>query len=203
MVTARGSPSGMATTTRVMDTNKWFKNGETLHAMGSGCSGEGAQVTTLTTVLTDNTANVSTAAARPSLPIISANQPNFTWRGVSAGLPRVAMANLPAKELTPTLMISTRPSPSVTLVPLMKKGSCAGDFFIISVSPVTADSSHFRSCPWRNTPSAAIDIPAATNMTSPTTNSEISTDVFTPFRITSTSFLDCSADISSNFLALL
>ena len=27
--------SGMATTTRVMDTNKWFKNGETLHAMGS------------------------------------------------------------------------------------------------------------------------------------------------------------------------
>mmetsp|Transcript_4769 Transcript_4769/g.13708 ORF Transcript_4769/g.13708 Transcript_4769/m.13708 type:complete len:259 (+) Transcript_4769:3629-4405(+) len=178
MVTAKGRPSGTATTRMVT-------------AKMKNCSGpsenlEMGKPRFSTIHLIMRTTKQSSATAKPTLPMAPASTVSFSCRGVSAASPTTSAMVWPHSLCTPTADTSILPSPSVTWVPQRMKGRSS---FLRSGSdsPVRDASSTTKPCPLMYNPSAVTLSPVSSSSTSPTTSSSLPTNCSTPLRSTFTS----------------
>lgn len=187
-VTARGRPSGIATTTTVIPIIKKLKISSkcspVFHLFSNPLS---------TANLISITRTIEHAATNPNFPISSAILVSLIYSGVSSGSLYRSRADIfPTQELSPTTVIRSLPSPVKIFVPdiITQDGTsclpavffdpsainssllaihCANTYFFIgSVSPVIADSSVVNSEASRTYPSAGISIPSINTTMSPT-----------------------------------
>ncbi|GAM26530.1 hypothetical protein SAMD00019534_097050, partial [Acytostelium subglobosum LB1] len=137
MVTAKGRPSGTATTMIVMAPI-------TMVVTSLAASFGMSLLSTLISMkyLGMMMSNNRTAAVIPNFPMLPARWASFFWSGVSSDSTRRDIMVLPLKELTPTAVTIILPKPSRTWLPEMKNGSWPSLPFLIGLdSPVMDDSS--------------------------------------------------------------
>ena len=211
-VTAKGRPSGTATTT--MDTAMTAK--ATTFSTASPASRPPSESDCRTKYLMTCAVRMNSAAARPSQPMRFAMTPSFSCSGVSGAAVRSVSMMRPLKELTPTATTSMRPVPAATSVPDSRNGSTPSNvpggrvdpvpapappvpeptggivsgilrFLICWLSPVAADSSVVMPWFWVRMPSAGITSPVFSCTISPTTKSCTDTTCEVPPRTTFTS----------------
>mmetsp|Transcript_12190 Transcript_12190/g.19868 ORF Transcript_12190/g.19868 Transcript_12190/m.19868 type:complete len:203 (-) Transcript_12190:544-1152(-) len=182
MVTARGSPSGMATTTMVTAMMKaWITPLEIWPPVGLSCS---------TQIMAISAAKVSAANTVPMYPMSWAMRSSLSCSGVFTGSETSLARILPHWLCAPTAITNMctsgwRPR-SVSVEEEMRKGSpaAAAPFTRGSGSPVSEDSSAFTPSPSASRPSAGTPAPALSTTMSPTSRSSVLTMTSTPPRRT-------------------
>mmetsp|Transcript_6481 Transcript_6481/g.13006 ORF Transcript_6481/g.13006 Transcript_6481/m.13006 type:complete len:353 (-) Transcript_6481:418-1476(-) len=202
MVTARGRPSGTATTTMVTAIMKASRTAANQPSSWEGSSSLFIQRIPI------RARKVAPAAAIPMYPIIAAISSSFSCKGVWVCSVSSLALILPHCEFLPVAMTSMHPLPSTTLHPESAKGSTLDErswrtcFSTPSGSPVRLLSSTVTPPASLETriPSAGILSPGSSIIMSPTTTSfeDISTvrpslNALTSLAemLTSSSFLNC------------
>mmetsp|Transcript_10095 Transcript_10095/g.25249 ORF Transcript_10095/g.25249 Transcript_10095/m.25249 type:complete len:257 (-) Transcript_10095:515-1285(-) len=205
-VTASGRPSGTATTRMVMPVMKKPSSlGACSHCRLSPAMYRSREkrpaITSTHTAATTVPAYPICIASNSSLACStdctssSSSSPSsfsFPW-------PVTRVLMMPAWELGPTATTTMEQLPSITLVPDSRKGVSVL-FLMKSVSPVMALSSHFRSWPSRNTPSAGMMSPTFSSTMSPTQRVMTDTSFWCPPRMTLTEMsFTCSFSLRNCF----
>lgn len=138
MVTARGRPSGTATTMMVMAKMKKRSGPDENWASGKPL------FSTIHRII--STTKQSTPTNRPTLPTACASTVNASWSGVLPASPTTIAIVRPHSECTPTAVTTMVPLPSCTWVPQRIQGLPATVFLMGSDSPVSDASSTTRPC---------------------------------------------------------
>mmetsp|Transcript_4290 Transcript_4290/g.13725 ORF Transcript_4290/g.13725 Transcript_4290/m.13725 type:complete len:405 (-) Transcript_4290:1425-2639(-) len=199
MVTARGRPSGMATTAMVMPVMTASRRKE-YHFWSSSSSL--LPVPSLTPQRIMRTVMVSKATASPALPMKVAMASSFCCRSVWVSGDSRSARVLPHWLFAPTATTTMRPVPFVMVVPLMRKRFFSTDFLTSSDSPVSALSSTTRLLDSTSTPSPGIWSPVPSSTMSPTTSSVLSMFMVVPPLTTGTTRSFRLARSAMNFFSL-
>lgn len=190
-VTAKGSPSGMATTITVIPRMKKFKISTT-----STDVFHSREIPFSMANLINITTTITIAEYSPNFPMSWASFYSFIWRGVGVGSDSTSkLLTFPMHDNSPTTITIILPSPARTLVPLMMIGdgtSCFPALFFYpawtisycfylhlkkmflctgSVYPVIALSSVVMSFDSIRYPSEGTSIPSLITTISPTKRS--------------------------------
>mmetsp|Transcript_10584 Transcript_10584/g.65121 ORF Transcript_10584/g.65121 Transcript_10584/m.65121 type:complete len:233 (+) Transcript_10584:2930-3628(+) len=188
IVTAKGRPSGTATTTMVTLKRKNRTTSLNLSGLNPPFS--------ISQWVVNVTKQIE-ATAIPSLPMLEARCLSFSCKGVSSPSLSINPMVLPHSDLFPTPVTNMVPLPSVTCVPARQNGSlllfCTG-----SLSPVNAASSTLRWSEAMSRPSATILSPISSTNTSPQTTLVEEMRSFRPLRTTLTEVFSFVAFSSRN-----
>mmetsp|Transcript_6400 Transcript_6400/g.5708 ORF Transcript_6400/g.5708 Transcript_6400/m.5708 type:complete len:236 (-) Transcript_6400:507-1214(-) len=186
MVTARGRPSGTATTITVMAIIRKETKAERVSMWRSSAVSSRAVEMMRFTVMA---MKVRMATYTPIFPISLAMVSNLAWRGVSSSSMFNFSSAMPDLVLVPTARIKATPWPDTIKVLARRKGtglcskllSVRGVFSSCSGSPVRPLSSAATSVPSNRMQSAGTLIPCSSLMTSPTIKSSFEIVLVWPF----------------------
>ena len=115
-VTAKGNPSGMATTRIAMEIKKYSRISFTYSIASSG---HPSLLSTMINMIT-KTIKMARADTKPNIEISLANFSNFNYNGVNSSSLAIKSSIFPIAEFLPTFIMRILPVPVKTFVPANK-----------------------------------------------------------------------------------